>query len=120
MLQVRGKVEWHFLLGNTLLRMLGHLKLDQDRLQTWQTLARAGYNTLPECEQPGSVTAEEQAALDVLLVMLPEFCTRQAPVLISHMVREWASGKAGQLRQRLAELEFRHARAVGVCFQSQI
>ena len=120
LMQVRGKMEWRFLLGNTLLRMLSHLKCDQDQRQKWRMLARDGHDTPLADKQYGSVIAEEeQAALDVLLVMLPEFCMQQPPVLTGHLVREWELGKAGQLKQRLAELEVRHARAVGVALQSQ-
>ena len=58
--------------------------------------------------------AEEQAALEMLLVMLPEYCMQQAPLLTSQILREWELGRAGPLKQKLAELEVRHARAVGV------
>ena len=114
-MQVKGRAEWRFLLGNTLLRMLSHLKLDRVQLQTWQQLALGTAGS----RHPSPLRAEEEAALEVLLVMLPEFCMQQAPVLTGQIFREWESGRAGLLKQRLAELEVRHARAIGLALQPQ-
>ena len=115
-LSIQGRAEWRFLLGNTFLRMLDHLKLDQDQLQTWQQAARD--KCAPSIAARKEVGAEEQAALKMLLVMLPEFCMQQAPVLTSRVLRLWESGNAGLLKQRLAEQELRHAHVVGVVLQS--
>lgn len=117
-MQVKGSAEWRFLLGNTLLRMLSHLKLDQVQLQTWQQLARSSQAlSTAASRQLSPVKAEEQAALEMLLVMLPEFCMQQAPVLTGQTLSEWKAGRDGLLKQKLAELEIRHARAVGLVLQ---
>ena len=117
-MQVKGRAEWRFLLGNALLRMLSHLKLDRVQLQTCQQLAQNRQTLGTAANRHSSpLGAEEQAALEVLLVMLPEFCMQQAPVFTGQTFREWESGRAGLLKQKLAKLEVRHARAVGVALQ---
>jgi len=114
-LQVQDKDRWRFLLGNTLMRMLGHLKLDQDQMQHWKLLARdqSAVSTLA-ASKCNSYSEEERAALEMLMVMLPEFCMLQAPALACSLIGDWKMGKFGQLRQAFAEVEFRHASAVGM------
>ncbi len=119
MLRLQGRAQWRFLLGNTLLRMLSHLKLDQDQLQMWQQVARDRHAlSRAASKESCHVGVEKQAAMEMLLMLLPEFCMQQAPVLTSQILRKWESGSAGLLKQKLAELEFRHACAVGVVLQS--
>ena len=95
------------------MRMLGHLKLNQDQMQHWQLLARDN-NAVSTLAAGRRNSEEEQAALEMLMVMLPEFFMLRAPALACSLIGNWKSGKTGQQRQAFAEIEFRHAAAVGV------
>jgi hypothetical protein len=139
---VPEKAKWCFLLGNTMLRMLGHVELTGGLMQHWQSLtvgailmttsakARAGvpgpdyagastadvqaaYDGVPN-KGPVIFTAEAHAAVEVLMIMLPEFCMRQAPSLTCRKLAEWESGRAGETKQAIAALELRHAHAIGI------
>ena len=144
--QVPGADAWRFLMGNTLLRMLGHLQLSDDQIQHWQALAmgsvalnastgpskpggsahaRAGTASDVETGQheawgkagAASLTEEARGAQEMLMVMLPEICMRQAPVLTCAVIREWKSEEAGPIRQGLAGIEIRHASANAISLQ---
>ena len=130
-LQEPAKGKWRYLLGNTLLRMLGQLPLSAELTQHWQAAAlapsskpapetrdRGQAKLTPQADAMSAVTITEAgtAALEMLMVMLPEFCMRQPVVLTISLLHHWRSGdvdvgRAGRVRQGLAEIEFRHARA---------
>ena len=140
---VPEKGKWRFLLANTMLRMLAHVELSSSLIQHWQALAvgtssmdtsagtgasapqvgcaatstadmQAAHDGMPSNWGAAVSTAEVHAAVDMLMVMLPEFCMRQAPALTLCKLAEWELGRAGEAKQRLAAVELRHARAVGV------
>ena len=133
-LQEPAKGKWRFLLGNTLLRMLGQLPLSAELTHHWQATAlAASIKPAPGTRDRGqaklalqanamsavNITEKGKAALEMLMVMLPEFCMRQPMVLTISLLHQWRSlytyvGHAGRVRQELAEIEFRHARANNV------
>lgn len=130
-LQEPAKGKWRFLLGNTLLRMLAHLPLSAELTHHWQATAlAASIKPAPGTRDKGqaqlalqanamsavNVTEKGKAALEMLMVMLPEFCMRQPVVLTISLLHQWRSGdvdvgRAGRVRQGITEIEFRHARA---------
>ena len=124
-LQEPGEDKWRYLLGNTLLRMLGYLPLSTELTLYWQAAALAasakpgpdtGDRGQAELTRQAHVTSTlgitegGEAALEMLMVMLPEFCTRQPMVLTVSLLHQWRSGDVGLVRRGLAEIEFRHAR----------
>ena len=135
-LQVPGEDAWRYLLGNTLLRMLGRLPLSRELTQHWQAASlcpsSAAASLKPDAstgdrhavapehlereERPGHIrlTEEQEAALEMLMVMLPEYSMRQPPVLMITLLHQWKSGALGQRKGRLAEIEFRHAHVNGL------
>ena len=134
--QVPGQDTWRYLLGNTLLRMLGRLPLSPELTQHRQAASLSPFtataslkpdaSTGDRCEvapehseredRPGYIrtTEEQDAALEMLMVMLPEYGMRQPPVLTVILLHQWNSGESRQLRRGLAEIEFRHAHVNGV------
>ena len=138
-LQVPGEDTWRYLLGNTLLRMLGRLPLSLELTQPRQAAslrpftAAAGlkpeasicekHAVAPEhtqCEDtPGHVraTEEQAAALEMLMLMLPEYSMRQPPVLTVVLLHRWRSGEMGQLKRGLAEIEFQHAHVIALALE---
>ena len=133
-LQEPVKAKWRYLFGNTLLRMLGQLPLSAELTHHWRAAALAASikpapgthdrrqaELIPRADAVSAVNITEKgkAALEMLMVMLPEFCMRQPMVLTISLLHQWRTlntcvGRAGRVRQGLAEIEFRHARANGV------
>ena len=142
MQDVPEKGKWRFLLGNTMLRMLGHVELSSGLIQHWQALAvgaismdtsagagasvpgigsatstadvQAAHDSMPTNRGAAMSTVDLRAAVEMLMVMLPELCMQQAPSLTCCKLAEWESGKAGEAKQRHAAVELQHAYAVGV------
>ena len=125
-MQELAKGKWCYLLGNTLLRMLGQLPLSAELTHHWQAAAlAASIKSAPGTREGGqakltlqanarsavNTTEKGKAALEMLMVMLPELCMRQPMVLTISLLHQWRSGDVGRVRQGLAEIEFRHARA---------
>lgn len=130
-----------------MLRMLGHVELSSGLMQHWQALAvgaismdnsagagasvpgigsaaastadvQAAQDSMPTNRGAATSTVESRAALEMLMVMLPELCMQQAPSLTCCKLAEWGSGKAGEAKQRHAAVELQHAYAVGVVLET--
>jgi hypothetical protein len=129
---------WRFLLGNTLLRMLGHLRVSLAGPAAWWRAAAAGMPdaSLAAGEQieqaaaharalpAGQLSREEpaaaswpggeiaDAAAELAVVMLCELAARQSPCMTRALIREWARRRSGAVKMDLEQL---HARAAGLC-----
>lgn len=103
---------WTFLLGNTLLRILGHLPLpDAGRAAWWFTAA---------CQDQHSGSRQESrkenasAAAELGMVLLSELCAKQPAHMTCALLGRWARGTEGSVKKELAELELSHARGIAL------
>ena len=112
---LQGEARWVFLLGNTLLRILGHLHLPED------TGAAAFWFRAACPDQPSLMGSEgmcgqgvAKAAAELGLVLLSELCARQPPHMTCSLLGRWADGSEGPVKEDMAKLELQHARSSGL------
>ncbi|BDA47572.1 probable nucleolar pre-ribosomal-associated protein 1 at C-terminar half [Coccomyxa sp. Obi] len=107
---------WIFLLGNTLLRILGHLHLPEETGATalWFRAACPDQRSLVGSE--GGMLRQEsaKAAAELGLVMLSELCAHQPPRMTCSLLGRWAGGSEGPVKEEMAKLELQHARSSGL------
>ncbi|CAL8471989.1 g11531 [Coccomyxa elongata] len=111
----RDGLRWKFLLGNTLLRILGHLHLPEE------TGASALWFRAACSDQPSNMGSEgmlrqdsAKAAAELGLVMLSELCTWQPPHMTCFLLGHWAGGSEGPVKEEMAKLELQHASSSGL------
>ena len=126
-------LEWRFLLGNTLLRLLDQAGLPRfggsgsewpnQGLRIWDsTTGRSSiagnegimldtFGDVSQTEQPGSGTG--QAVRELMLLMLGELMDRVRPEQTRQVLQLWAEGQCGSSLQEVGEAELQHALLAG-------
>ena len=105
---------WAFLLGNTLLRMLGHLPLPDAGAAAWWF--RAACLDQPSAAGGQQTTGQESAsaAAELGVVLISELCAKQPAHATCALLLRWAHGSEGIVKQQMAELELSHARSIAL------
>ncbi len=105
--------QWAFLVGNTLLRVLGHLPVPAaGAAKWWFRAARPDQPSGVGSQQHGDGNAS--AAADLGMVLLSELCVKQPAHLTCALLGRWARGNEGNVKKEMAELELLHARRIAL------